>query len=51
MAFYWVTEAVPLAVTSMIPLFLFPILGVLPAKKVASEYVQVDTSSKKISES
>lgn len=29
MTFYWVTEALPLPITSMIPLVLFPALGVL----------------------
>lgn len=41
MAVYWVSEAVPLAVTSLLPLVLFPILGVLTAKQVATEYLQV----------
>jgi sodium-dependent dicarboxylate transporter 2/3/5 len=40
MAVYWITEAVPLAVTALLPLILFPILGVLTAKTVAMEYLQ-----------
>jgi sodium-dependent dicarboxylate transporter 2/3/5 len=39
MAAWWLTEAIPIAVTSMIPLVLFPIFGILSAKQVASAYV------------
>jgi sodium-dependent dicarboxylate transporter 2/3/5 len=38
MAVWWVTEAAPLAVTSMLPLVLFPILGVRSARQVAPNY-------------
>jgi len=38
MAVWWLTEAVPLAVTSLLPLVLFPLLGVLPASQIASQY-------------
>ena len=34
MAIYWVTEVVPLAVTSLLPLVFYPLLGVLKAKEV-----------------
>ena len=40
MAVYWMTEAVPLAVTSIMPVFLFPLLGVLPASDVAINYMK-----------
>ncbi|XP_054902416.1 solute carrier family 13 member 3 [Poeciliopsis prolifica] len=39
MATYWCTEALPLAVTAMLPICLFPTLGVLPAKKVCPQYL------------
>lgn len=41
MAVYWMTEALPLAVTSFFPLFLFPLLGVRKAKDVGPNYLKV----------
>ncbi|XP_029283350.1 Na(+)/dicarboxylate cotransporter 3 [Cottoperca gobio] len=38
MAVYWCTEALPLAVTAMLPICLFPTLGILPSKKVCPQY-------------
>ncbi|MDO8842136.1 DASS family sodium-coupled anion symporter [Methanocalculus sp.] len=38
MAICWVTEAVPLEVTALIPIVLFPILGVLSVKEAAAPY-------------
>jgi len=38
MVLWWVTEAVPIPVTALLPLALFPLLGVLPAGKVAASY-------------
>lgn len=38
MAVYWITEALPLAVTSIIPLILFPLLGILKASQVSVLY-------------
>lgn len=38
MGVWWLTEAVPLAVTSLLPLIFFPALGVMPAKDVAALY-------------
>ena len=35
MAAWWLTEAVPLAVTSLLPLALFPVLGIMKAGDVA----------------
>ncbi|XP_031491189.1 tonoplast dicarboxylate transporter [Nymphaea colorata] len=37
--FWWITEAVPVPVTSLSPLFLFPILGVMDAEHVARSYM------------
>ncbi|XP_029012643.1 solute carrier family 13 member 3 [Betta splendens] len=38
MAVFWCTEALPLAVTAMLPVCLFPTLGILPSKKVCPQY-------------
>ena len=38
MALWWIGEAVPLAVTSLMPLVLYPLLGILPSKDVAPNY-------------
>uniref|UniRef100_A0A8C2HZA1 Solute carrier family 13 member 3 n=1 Tax=Cyprinus carpio TaxID=7962 RepID=A0A8C2HZA1_CYPCA len=38
MAVYWCTEALPLAVTAMLPVCLFPTMGILPSKKVCPQY-------------
>ncbi|CAG0889918.1 unnamed protein product [Darwinula stevensoni] len=40
MAAFWMTEAIPLAITSLIPVFLFPILGVLGTSKVCLVYLK-----------
>jgi len=39
MAFYWLTEAVPMAVTALIPVVAFPFLGVLTGREVAPLYI------------
>ncbi|HNR31876.1 MAG TPA: SLC13 family permease [Candidatus Hydrogenedentes bacterium] len=39
MAIWWLTGVVPLAVTALLPLVLFPALGVMPADKTPSYYV------------
>ncbi|CAJ1962636.1 unnamed protein product [Sphenostylis stenocarpa] len=36
---WWITQAVPLPVTSMCPLFLFPIFGIASADSVAHSYM------------
>lgn len=38
MAAWWITEAVPLAVTALIPVVLFPLLGIANGKQVSSAY-------------
>jgi len=38
MSIWWVTEAVPLAVTSLVPLVLFPLTGVISGKDAAAAY-------------
>ncbi|XP_004707920.1 solute carrier family 13 member 1 [Echinops telfairi] len=37
-AVFWLTEALPLSVTAMLPALMFPVLGVMPSKTVASSY-------------
>lgn len=38
MAFWWITEAVPLAVTALLPMVLFPVLGIMDGREVAPVY-------------
>ncbi|MCK4941075.1 anion permease, partial [candidate division WOR-3 bacterium] len=38
MATWWITEAIPIPVTALLPLILFPLLGILPAKDVSIRY-------------
>ncbi|XP_019605639.2 solute carrier family 13 member 1 isoform X2 [Rhinolophus sinicus] len=37
-ATFWVTEALPLSVTALLPALMFPLFGIMPSKKVASAY-------------
>ena len=39
MAAWWITEAIPLAATALIPIVLFPLFGVMNGKEVAGQYV------------
>ncbi|KAL4228686.1 hypothetical protein ACF0H5_011730 [Mactra antiquata] len=39
MAVFWITEAMPIAVTSLLPVFLFPIAGVLTVADAASQFM------------
>jgi hypothetical protein len=43
MSVYWMTEVLPLAVTALLPTFLFPLAGVMPAKALAREYLNDTT--------
>nr|XP_012805613.2 solute carrier family 13 member 2 [Jaculus jaculus] len=38
MALYWCTEALPLAVTALLPIILFPLMGIMDASEVCIEY-------------
>ncbi|HSJ13844.1 MAG TPA: SLC13 family permease [Longimicrobiales bacterium] len=38
MAAWWITEALPIAATALIPLILFPVLGILPVAATAAPY-------------
>lgn len=44
MAVLWLTEALPIPVTSLVPIFMLPMLGVSTAKEVSSSYVTVRTN-------
>lgn len=39
MAVWWISEAVPIAATSLIPLILFPFLGVLSGADISASYI------------
>jgi solute carrier family 13 (sodium-dependent dicarboxylate transporter), member 2/3/5 len=39
MAFLWITEAIPLAATSLLPLILFPIFGITDPESIAVSYI------------
>jgi sodium-dependent dicarboxylate transporter 2/3/5 len=38
MAVWWMTEAVPLAATALLPLLMFPLLGIMSGTEVAQQY-------------
>ena len=38
MAVWWIFEVVPLAITSLLPIFLYPMLGIMNGKAVSSAY-------------
>ncbi len=38
MAIWWITEAIPLAVTALIPVVLFPLFGVVDGKTISAMY-------------
>lgn len=39
MASWWITEAIPLSVTALVPLVLFPVLGIVSSKAIATSYM------------
>lgn len=39
MAIWWITDAVPLAATSLVPLVLYPLFGIMPGKELAPVYI------------
>ncbi len=39
MAMWWIGEAIPLAATALLPLILFPLLGIMDGKGVSSQYI------------
>jgi sodium-dependent dicarboxylate transporter 2/3/5 len=40
MAVYWVTEACPIAATALLPIALFPLLGVMDSARTCSNYLR-----------
>ena len=47
MAIYWVTESLPIAVTSLLPIFLFPMMDIISAKEIAKSYMKVSRATLK----
>ena len=41
MAVFWITEALPIAVTALLPVFLFPVVGLLSVKETSKQYINV----------
>ena len=39
MAVFWITEALPIAVTSLLPIILTPLVGLASAKTVSKQYL------------
>lgn len=39
MAILWMTEAIPVAVTSLIPLIFYPLTGILSGEEIASSHI------------
>ena len=42
MASLWLTQAIPIAATSLIPLVAYPFLGILPAAEVSKTYIDAN---------
>ncbi|KAK6296763.1 hypothetical protein J4Q44_G00329050 [Coregonus suidteri] len=40
MALYWCTECMPLAVTGLLPVFLFPMMGIMESSEVCTQYMK-----------
>jgi sodium-dependent dicarboxylate transporter 2/3/5 len=40
MSIYWVTEALPLPITGMLPMVLFPVFGILSSDQVCMMYLK-----------
>ena len=43
---FWVLEVMPLAVTSLLPVVLFPLLGVMEVKTISTSYFKVSKQMK-----
>ncbi|KAJ8313080.1 hypothetical protein KUTeg_010453 [Tegillarca granosa] len=44
MAVFWISESLPIAVTSLLPIILFPLVGLMSAKTISSQYIN-DTAA------
>ncbi|KAJ4935453.1 hypothetical protein JOQ06_016986 [Pogonophryne albipinna] len=40
MALYWCTECIPLAVTALLPVILFPMMGIMESNEVCIQYLK-----------
>lgn len=40
MTSYWVTECIPVAIVSIMPVFLYPVFGILSSSRTAQLYFQ-----------
>ncbi|KAL3057293.1 hypothetical protein OYC64_007721 [Pagothenia borchgrevinki] len=40
MALYWCTECIPLAVTALLPVILFPMMGIMESNEVCTQYLK-----------
>ena len=45
MAVFWITEALPIAVTSLLPIILTPMVGLASAKTVSKQYLNVSNKA------
>lgn len=43
MSFYWLLEAVPMAITALLPVVCFPLLGILSSNDVCATYMKVSS--------
>ena len=41
MSFYWFTEAIPISVTALLPLILYPLLGIMSSNMTSKAYINV----------
>lgn len=48
MALYWCTECIPLAVTALLPVILFPMMGILESTEVPSLFFCIDFNRKRV---
>ncbi|KAK6047279.1 hypothetical protein COOONC_15217 [Cooperia oncophora] len=44
---YWIVEVVPIGTTSLLPMFLFPVLGIESAKKICLVYFKLNNPLRK----
>ena len=50
MAIWWMTEAIPLPATALLPIVLFPVLGIMRAREVpATSQLSIDTEASAVS--
>jgi sodium-dependent dicarboxylate transporter 2/3/5 len=41
MALYWITECMPYAITGILPVVLFPVLGIMKSEEISPIYFKV----------